>query len=84
MMTWHFSVSRTEEVFVWIIEVAGGGVTDLWQEGKLVWSVRYLNEKGHPISSQNLHGKHKASVRININKDDIHALIPISKVCIPT
>ncbi|BES97907.1 Transmembrane protein 132E [Nesidiocoris tenuis] len=72
-------VPRTEEVFVWVIEVAGGGVTDLWQEGKLVWSVRYLNEKGHPISSQNLHGKHKASVRININKDDIQALIPISK-----
>lgn len=66
---------RTEEVFVWIVEVAGGGSGVLWQEGKLVWSVRYLNEKG-----PHHHGKHKTSARIHINKDDIHALIPISKV----
>ncbi|XP_014262222.1 transmembrane protein 132C isoform X2 [Cimex lectularius] len=72
-------VPRTEEVFVWIIEVAGGGLTGLWQEGKLVWSVRYLNERGHPSTNPHHHGKHKASVRIHINKDDIHALIPISK-----
>ncbi|XP_073984210.1 transmembrane protein 132C dtn isoform X2 [Rhodnius prolixus] len=73
-------VPRTEEVFVWIVEVAGGGVSGLWQEGKLVWSVRYLNDKGNPSSSQHHHhGKHKATVRIHINKDDIHALIPISK-----
>lgn len=61
--------------------MAGGGVSGLWQEGKLVWSVRYLNDKGNPSSSQHHHhGKHKATVRIHINKDDIHALIPISKV----
>nr|XP_024219021.1 transmembrane protein 132C [Halyomorpha halys] len=67
-------VPRTEEVFVWIVEVAGGGSSVLWQEGKLVWSVRYLNEKG-----PHHHGKHKTPVRIHINKDDVHALIPISK-----
>jgi transmembrane protein 132 len=108
-------VARVEEVFSWLLEVVEDS-SDLWDGGRIVWSVRYVLEG--PESRLSLvrgganirqkhggHGHHgvsggsrsgaqhrplrlelleetrrKLTARLEIQKDDIQSVLPISKV----
>lgn len=82
---------RVEEVFSWLVEVVEDSA-DLWDEGRLVWSVRYVLEgsertrQHHSLRAQK-DSPHrtvddtrtKITARFEIQKDDIQAVLPISK-----
>ncbi|KAG8293804.1 hypothetical protein J6590_010794 [Homalodisca vitripennis] len=83
-------VPRVEEVFTWLLEVVEDSA-DLWDEGRLVWSVRYVRE-GQERGRGNSHHRNapgttspsqeerkKITARLEIQKDDIQAVLPISK-----
>ncbi|XP_069704788.1 transmembrane protein 132E [Periplaneta americana] len=100
---------RVEEVFSWLLEVVEDS-SDLWDGGRIVWSVRYVLEGADSASSfmrgggnvRQLHGGHghhaqsgtqhrplrdgileetrrKLTARLEIQKDDIQSVLPISK-----
>ncbi|KAJ9590651.1 hypothetical protein L9F63_016322, partial [Diploptera punctata] len=76
-----------EEVFTWLLEVVEDS-SDLWDGGRIVWSVRYIMEGA---DTRQLHGHHgpapgtleetrrKLTARLEIQKDDIQSVLPISK-----
>ncbi|XP_021914891.1 transmembrane protein 132E isoform X4 [Zootermopsis nevadensis] len=105
---------RVEEVFSWLLEVVEDS-SDLWDGGRIVWSVRYILEGAESSSPfmrpgkniRQLHGGHghhvanggsrsstqrrplrdgileetrrKLTARLEIQKDDIQSVLPISK-----
>jgi transmembrane protein 132 len=108
-------VARVEEVFSWLLEVVEDS-SDLWDGGRIVWSVRYVLEGAQSgtsfmrggVNIRQLHGGHshhgvtggsrsgaqhrplrdglleetrrKLTARLEIQKDDIQSVLPISKV----
>jgi transmembrane protein 132 len=108
-------VARVEEVFSWLLEVVEDS-SDLWDGGRIVWSVRYALEGAESRTSfvrggvniRQMHGGHshhggsgggrsgaqhrplrdglleetrrKLTARLEIQKDDIQSVLPISKV----
>ncbi|KAK6625427.1 hypothetical protein RUM43_005725 [Polyplax serrata] len=87
------SMVSFEEIFSWHLEMAESG-EDLWDGGRIVWSARYVYEgsklpKGrvhHHRGSRRTMGddviedsKKKLSARLEIQKDDIQSVLPISK-----
>lgn len=108
-------VARVEEVFSWLLEVVDDS-SDLWDGGRIVWSVRYVLEGAENgasfvrggVNVRQLHGGHghhagnggsrpgaqhrplrdgileeirrKVTARLEIQKDDIQSVLPISKV----
>lgn len=85
-------VNRVEEVFSWLVEVVEDSA-DLWDEGRLVWSVRYVLEGSERIRQHHSprvqkdsphrtvdDTRTKITARFEIQKDDIQAVLPISKV----
>jgi transmembrane protein 132 len=107
-------VTRVEEVFSWLLEVVEDS-SDLWDGGRIVWSVRYILDGAESSASfvhggksiRQLHGGHnhhaanggsrsgsqrrplrdgilsetrrKLTARLEIQKDDIQSVLPISK-----
>lgn len=83
-------------MFAWLVEVVEDSA-ELWDEGRLVWSVRYVLEgadrpRQHHSSLSQRDSSHrttkeedtrkKITARFEIQKDDIQAVLPISKVCV--
>lgn len=75
-------------MFSWLLEVVEDSA-ELWDEGRIVWSVRYVLE-GQERRAHHLHKdqaavrdeRKKITARLEIQKDDIQAVLPISKVFI--
>lgn len=78
---------RIEEVFSWLFEIADDA-KELGDGGKIVWSVMYLYDnsklKDAPIDNAGLDdNKRRLIAKLEINKDDIQAVLPMAKVYIP-
>lgn len=78
-----------------LLEASEEGVEGNWDGGRIVWSVRYAFDNGSQLNGmdqqrlqqrqmQHHHHHHaerrKLQVRFEIQKDDIQAVLPISKV----
>lgn len=85
--------NSAEEIFSWLLEVVENG-EDLWDGGRIVWSARYVFEGSNiPKGRQHHHrgshrpfrdeivedSKRKLTARLEIQKDDIQSVLPISK-----
>lgn len=73
------------EVFSWLLEVAND-TKEYWDGGKIVWSVSYVHDgpKLKDLSMEGANGpeetRKKLVAKLEIQKDDIQAVLPISKV----
>lgn len=80
-----FQLSRVVEVFSWLLEVAND-TKEHWDGGKIVWSVSYVHDgpKMKDLSIEGANGpeetRKKLVAKLEIQKDDIQAVLPISKV----
>ena len=81
--------SDGEEVFNWILEAAEEAGDD-WDGGRVVWILRYVIQpsadekdaswlKTDPFSNFS-DERHKLTTRLEVQKDDIQAVLPIAKV----
>ncbi|XP_054088610.1 transmembrane protein 132C isoform X2 [Zeugodacus cucurbitae] len=71
------------EVFSWLLEL-GDGVVDILDGGKIVWYVSYVNKPDkskNQISSSTVadESKKRLTTKLEINKDDIQAVLPMAK-----
>lgn len=81
-----FCSSEAEEVFNWILEASEEAGDDL-DRGRVVWILRYVIQpsadpswmKKDPFSNFG-DERHKLTTRLEIQKDDIQAVLPIAKV----
>lgn len=83
----QFSLSfRIIEVFSWLLEVAND-TKEHWDGAKIVWSVSYVHDgpKVKDMSAEVIqpHEEHRKKLvaKLEIQKDDIQSVLPISKVC---
>lgn len=80
-----FLVFRIIEVFSWLIEVAND-TKEHFDSGRIVWSVSYVHDgpklKDSEIGEKREHDepRKKLIAKVDIQKDDIQAVLPISKV----
>lgn len=78
-------ISRIIEVFSWLIEVAND-TKEHFDSGRIVWSVSYVHDgpklKDSEIGEKREHEepRKKLIAKVEIQKDDIQAVLPISKV----
>lgn len=70
---------RVLELFTWLVEVSEDAA-ELYEGARLVWSARFEphQEEGEP-ENHRTEGR-KPTTRLDIQKDDIQAVVPISKV----
>lgn len=81
----HFH--RPIEVFSWLLEVAND-TKDHWEGARIVWSVKYVQDgpkaKELAVSSEVMQpheeSRKKLIAKLEIQKDDIQSVLPISKV----
>lgn len=76
-------------MFTWLLEVANE-TKDHWDGGRIVWSVSYVHDGSksknassmevNPSSNPTDEGRRKLVAKLEIQKDDIQAVLPISKV----
>lgn len=77
---------RVIEVFSWLLEVAND-TKEHWDGARIVWSVSYVHDgpKSKDISSEiqpHEESRKKLIAKLEIQKDDIQSVLPISKVFI--
>lgn len=78
-------IFRVTEIFSWLLEVAND-TRENWDGGKIIWSVSYVYDGPKirdSIESTNQtpeESRRKLIAKVEINKDDIQAVLPISKV----
>ncbi|XP_039435014.1 transmembrane protein 132E [Culex pipiens pallens] len=77
--------NKIVEVFSWLLEVAND-TKDHWDGGRIVWSVSYVHDgpkikelSAEASSSPHEEGRKKIVAKLEIQKDDIQAVLPISK-----
>lgn len=76
---------RVAEVFSWLFEVAND-TKEHWDGARVVWSVSYDSNapKSKDVSSEVIlpHDEHRKKLvaKLEIQKDDIQSVLPISKV----
>jgi transmembrane protein 132 len=76
---------RIVEVFSWLLEVAND-TKEHWDGAKIHWSVSYVHDgpKAKDLSTEvnNPHEAHRKKLiaKLEIQKDDIQSVLPISKV----
>ncbi|XP_055585542.1 transmembrane protein 132E, partial [Uranotaenia lowii] len=77
--------NRIQEVFSWLLEVAND-TKDHWDGGRIVWSVSYVHDgpKIKELSAEASNSPHEESrkkivAKLEIQKDDIQAVLPIAK-----
>ncbi|XP_012251513.2 transmembrane protein 132E isoform X2 [Athalia rosae] len=75
-----------EEILTMLLEASEEGAGGNWDSGRVVWSVRYEvegeDEEVSPAGSGQHHhhvDRRKLQARLEIQKDDIQAVLPISK-----
>lgn len=78
--------NRIVEVFSWLLEVAND-TKEHWDGARIVWSVSYVHDgpKVKDMSAEAIqpHEEHRKKLvaKLEIQKDDIQSVLPISKVC---
>ncbi|ETN60007.1 hypothetical protein AND_008382 [Anopheles darlingi] len=81
--------NRVLEIFSWMLEVAND-TKEHWDGGRIIWSVSYVHDgpKSKDLSSElavasstatHEEGRKKIVAKIEIQKDDIQAVLPIAK-----
>lgn len=81
-----FIANRIVEVFSWLLEVAND-TKEHWDGSRIVWSVSYVHDgpKTKDMSAEAIlpHEEHRKKLvaKLEIQKDDIQSVLPISKVC---
>ncbi|KAL5274878.1 TMEM132E family protein [Megaselia abdita] len=79
-----FNSDKVTEIFSWLLEVAND-TRENWDGGKIVWSVNYVYDGPKMRDSPESTGqtpeesRRKLIAKLEINKDDIQAILPISK-----
>lgn len=75
---------RTHEIFSWLLQVSND-LKDIEDSGKIVWTVTYVFENSkikdtlvEKATAEET--KRKLIGKVDINKDDIQAVIPMAKV----
>uniref|UniRef100_A0A1Y1MMI2 Transmembrane protein 132E n=1 Tax=Photinus pyralis TaxID=7054 RepID=A0A1Y1MMI2_PHOPY len=73
------SAGEVQELFTWLIEVTEDAA-ELYEGARVVWSMKLEpnQEEGEMPESHRADGK-KSTSRLDIQKDDIQAVVPISK-----
>lgn len=81
-----FNFRNGEEVFNWILEAAEEASDD-WDGGRVVWILRYVIQPSADTSWMNKDPfanfgdeRHKLTTRLEVQKDEIEAVLPIAKV----
>jgi transmembrane protein 132 len=76
-------ISRIIEVFSWLLEVAND-TKEHWDGGRIVWSVSYVHDgpkmKQPAASIEHDEHRRKLVAKVEIQKDEIQKVLPISKV----
>lgn len=68
------------ELFTWLVEVTEDA-TDQYDGARIVWSARFEPHQEDPENLETHRGEgRKTTTRFEIQKDDIQAVVPISKV----
>ena len=71
------------EIFNWLF-VIDSNESDLWEGGKLVWHVKYQHvESEHleeDLAASNYSKNARLRHRLDVKKDDVQTVLPISKV----
>lgn len=96
MKTIAFARARrsVEEIMTMLLEASEEGTDGSWDSGKIVWTVHYalegekengtsMDQQSQQRMQQHHHHhieKRKLQARLEIQKDDIQAVLPISKV----
>lgn len=70
------------EIFTWLLEVADD-TKDLVEGGKIVWSVSYIYDspKDSLVDISPEESKKRTITKLEVNKDDVQAVLPMAKVC---
>lgn len=71
---------RVTELFTWMLEITEDA-TEQYDGARIVWSARFEphQEDSETLETHRGEGK-KTTTRFDIQKDDIQAVVPISKV----
>lgn len=69
------------ELFTWLIEV-GEDDSESYEGARIVWSARFEPHQDETDGSGEIHRTEgrKSTTRFDVQKDDIQAVVPISKV----
>ncbi|KAF2903265.1 hypothetical protein ILUMI_02914, partial [Ignelater luminosus] len=73
------SAGEVVELFTWLIEVSEDAA-ELYEGARVVWSMKLEphQDEGDPSESHRNEGR-KSTTRLDVQKDDIQAVVPISK-----
>ena len=75
--SYHYSLLRPHELFNWLYAI-DESEAEVWEGGLLVWHVKY--QTLDQPDTGNLTRTSRLRHRLNIKKDDVQAVLPISKV----
>lgn len=68
------------ELFTWLLEVTEDAA-EPYEDVRVVWSARFEPAQDESVPSEShRENTRKATSRLDIQKDDIQAVVPISKV----
>ena len=74
---------RPHEIFNWLY-VIDSNESELWEGGKLVWHVKYQHEESdeleEDLAASNYSKNARLRHRLDVKKDDVQTVLPISKV----
>lgn len=67
------------ELFSWLLEITEDD-TESYEGARVVWSIKF---EPHTEETEEVHRTEgrKSTIRFDVQKDDIQAVVPISKVC---
>ena len=76
---------RPHEIFNWLY-VIESNESELWEGGKLVWHVKYQHldpaSLAEDLANTNYSKNARLRHRLDVKKDDVQTVLPISKVMI--
>lgn len=69
------------EIFTWLLEITEEAA-EPYEDAKIAWSARFEPQEDTENGDNQRTESKKATTRLDIQKDDIQAVVPISKVSI--
>lgn len=67
------------EIFTWLLEITEEAA-EPYEDAKITWSARFEPQEDNENGDNQRTESKKATTRLDIQKDDIQAVVPISKV----
>lgn len=67
------------EIFTWLLEITEDAA-EPYEDARIVWTARYEPQEDSENGENQRTESKKATTRLDIQKDDIQAVVPISKV----